>query len=85
VRYIQSKTQLQLEADQPPAENKKFRRIRRRCQTNQTRKPPPNIEAYKIPHLQSQFPPNPTPTQPERSTPATYKFTDPIDIAPNLT
>ena len=27
------------------------------------RKPPPipNIEAYKIPHLQSQFPPNPAP------------------------
>jgi len=62
----QSKT---LEADQPPAENKKFRRIRRRCQTNQSRNPP-HIRAYKIPHLKSQFPPNPTPTQPERSTPS---------------
>ena len=33
-------------------------------QTNQSRKnhPLPNIGAYKIPHLQSQFPPNPTPT-----------------------
>ena len=40
------------------------------CQTNQSRKPPPNIGAYKIPHLQSQFPPNPKPTQPEKSTPS---------------
>jgi len=30
--------------------------------------PPTKIGAYKIPHLQSQFPPNPTPTQPERFT-----------------
>jgi len=43
----------------------------RKCQTNQFHKPPPpNIGTYKIPHLQSQFPPNPTPTQPERSTPS---------------
>ena len=47
-----------------PAESKKFRRIRRRCQTNQSRKNhPTNIGAYKIPHLQSQFPPNPTTSQ----------------------
>jgi len=61
-----------LEADQPRAENKKFRRIRRRCKTNQSQPthPPPNIGAYKTPHLQSQFPPNLTPTQPERSTPS---------------
>jgi len=40
--------------------------------------------AYKIPHLQSQFPPNPTPTQPQDPHPATYKFIYPIDIPPNL-
>ena len=51
------------------AENKKFRRIRRRYQTNQSRNTP-NIRAYKIPQLQSQFPSNPKPTQPERSTPS---------------
>ena len=52
-----------LETDKSPAGNKKFRRIMRRCQTNQSRKnhPIPNIGAYKIPHLQSQFPPNHTP------------------------
>ena len=60
-----------LEADQPPTKNKKFLRIRRRCQTNQSLiNRPPNIGAYEIPHLQSQFPPNPTPTQLERSTPS---------------
>ena len=53
-----------------PRREQKFRRIRRRYQTNQSRKPPPNIGAYKIPHLQSQFHPNPTPTQPVRSTPS---------------
>ena len=50
-----------------PRRGQKFRRIRRRYYTNQSRNPP-NIGAYKIPHLQSQFPPNPTSTQPERST-----------------
>ena len=30
----------------------------------------PNIGTYKIPHLLSQFPPYPTPTQPESSTPS---------------
>ena len=44
---------------------------------------PPNIGSYKIPQLQSQFPPNPTPTQPERSTPATYKSIAPTDIPPD--
>jgi len=39
---------------------------------------------YKIPHLQSQFPPNPTPNQPKGSTPATYKSIHTTDIPPNL-
>jgi len=42
----------------------------------------PNIGAYKIPHLQSQFPPNPTPIQSEISTPSYLQFIDPIDIPP---
>ena len=37
-------------------------RIRRRCQNNQSRKPPLNIGAHKTTHLQSKFPPKPTPT-----------------------
>jgi len=45
---------------------------------------PPNKGAYNVPYLQSQFPPNPTPTQLERSTPSYIQFIDPIDIPPNL-
>jgi len=41
------------------------------------------VGAYKIPHLQSQFLPNSTPTQLERSTPSYLQFIDPIDIPPN--
>ena len=56
---------------------------RRRCQTNQSSilqpLPLPKIGAYKIPHLQSQFPPNPTPTLLENPHPATHKS---IDIPP---
>ena len=46
---------------------------------------PPNIDAYKIPHLHSQFPPNPTPTNRKDPHPATYKSIHAIDIPPNLT
>ena len=66
--YTHSKT---LKADQSPVEKKKFWKIRRICQPNQSRKitPSPQHRSIKVPHLQSQFPPNFIPTQPERSTP----------------
>jgi len=70
----------------PLAENKKFRRIKRRCQTNQSRKnhPLPQNRAYKIPHLQSKFPPNSHLPNGKDPHPAIYKFIDTIDIPPNL-
>ena len=55
------------------------------CQTNRSRKnhPLPNLGAYKIPHLQSQFPPNSTPNRKDPH-PAIYKSIHEIDIPPNL-
>jgi len=57
-----------------------------RCQTKQIceNHPLPNIGAYKIPQLQSQFPPNPTPNWKDPH-PATYKSIHTTDIPPNLT
>ena len=76
-----------LEAD--PAENKKFRkirrRIRRRCQTNQSHinhpHPPQHIRYHTCNHS---FLPTPRLTNLKDPHPATYKSIHAIDITPNL-
>jgi hypothetical protein len=70
----------------PFAGNKKFRRLRRRCQTNQSRKihPLPNIGAYKIPHLQSQILPTLHPTNWKEPHQAIYKSIHATDIPANV-
>jgi len=80
-RRTHSKT---LEADHPLAENKKFRRIRRRCQTNQSHKPPPTLEHIRYHTCSHSF--LLTLHLPNRKDPhpATYQFIDAIDIPPKI-